>query len=1172
MPNAPLASVPSAPTGTSSNGSVGVSSPSDDLRQSPPVIANPDSAAAERVGAPPVITPETRSTATLSMNFRGKARFGVLYFQDQPAHRDRVIQYLKDKGAEILFHSPALGYVDAEIPWSALSGFIKGLSTLGIEDSLLKLELEDWSLASGTSNPAPEADSITGSSITPDSSYLGAVHSAGYGAKIAEFKQAVASHLGVSISVVQGQGSLVAVYDSGMDVSRTDVFGSRLRDFHVGDEREWREATLSLQEWKSKRGITLTPPGLGDWEQDSSLRIFDLEESEFSDDLNGSGSRSDFLSFAVVRRASGPLVRVLPHLQLQAGFGPAFEDYSVARNSGKPATVDLWTGRPYSRPALGSTLGLTLASQSPSAAVFKFRIKDDKVQLAILGVKTGAEHGIANLHMVGGDVSVPQDGGLPAINYRGVAPKTDFLVMQPWRTHGGNYGDGWIPLARSMIQAVEAGADVLDLDIFTPGTRRGADLLSRLACRIVNQSRAVPVVAVHNYGPLPQSIQSLAQSPCVLGIGASHSRAALKYGRNQASVDPRLGNSAGHSEDSVQTANYSGRGLGMNGLLKPDLIAPAYGYTAYGARFTRFAGTSGATPTTAGAIALLKQAARAKGIELSYYDVKFLLQSSSSAVFDPESGLDAGKNYRDGYGNLNLLKAWQLLLKLSSNQSLSAAPLAMKGWRLIQAESSSSISLISLEWTREGVLGGSTAPEPMRFWFEGDPEVLSRLQFFDVNDGHLTRELVKDIPLVGETQSTRLSLDVGGTSWERIPPGDHQAVLKGLRVSLWNRLSPAERARAADYLQPIILSKGRPLQERLQLVSRPLYADQVQNFELQGRPGDLYWLRGEVVCQADGERNETPAAGAVSIYADGEQDVGSAYQLPNGYAPGVLGAQPLQVKSTRELVRVGIARRSQSVCPGPVVARIRVDHLSLSDESRVTSIRLRDTRINVEAQTRLSPQGMGWNVEDGLVFSRTLKARSEPAFVKLIRDYTESMEWVIPPKTRRVRVIASQPARFQGGIAIQKGSSWEWLAHTETQSAGGLGSEWGRKSGQWLGLEALEPEAGKRLRVEATGGYRVEFWMDLPEADKIEFQATGFPASGLSRWEMGDGRLLTVKGDFSATRSASLSDFKGPDWLTSVVVPYLIEETPVGGEAEGDYRYLRQEFYRAQIEFGIPVN
>ena len=518
-------------------------------------------------------------------------------------------------------------------------------------------------------------------------------HQAGYGTKLDAFRRQVIEDLSWQAGSLQGQGVSVAVFDSGLDIGRSDVFGDRLKDFHIGSEKLWQKGQWTLDEFRALHSLEIVA-GLEAQSANPSLRITSVSEEDYSYwDLNGSGAVDAFLVATYIDTDGSPHLKLSPFKGIP--FGAAIKDFGEAAAFGDPATLDIYTGQPYE----------FRSANRYSALGVKFRLKEasdeNSLEFALVGISPGGSHGIANLHMVGGEQII---GRQRDQKFSGVAPKVDFLMMQSWEnTSSSNYGQTWIPLARTMISATEAGADILDLDIYTPGAEKAGALLNELTCRLTAQTDIVPVVAVHNFAPASRTIQNLAQSPCVIAVGASMSKAGLEQGYGYGVANPRYQN-----QDDVFTAYYSGRGFSKNGTFKPDIISPAYAYTASSQGNIRFGGTSGATPMTAGAVALLKQAAKALGVSLDVETTRAVLQA----------GAKAPDFVRDGYGYLNLEKSWAWLKKLSSQEaSPDRLRVDVKAPDLqfyeFPDQRNFDISLRNIP-----VLGGPQQVTPMTFWIE----------------------------------------------------------------------------------------------------------------------------------------------------------------------------------------------------------------------------------------------------------------------------------------------------------------------------------------------------------------------------------------------------------------------------------------------------------------------
>jgi hypothetical protein len=232
-----------------------------------------------------VASSETRNTVRAVVEGRiqvtGDATLALLYALDRPAHRANVVAFIEGQGGRVTFEDEGLGYLDATLPWSALATLLASTAALGLDASIAKLELDNLRSATAASPSTSEVESASDPVTeqpgergpTESSGLFGPVHSAGYGAKVDEFRVQAARDLGVSPEDLEGQGTVVAVYDSGIDLSRNDIFQDRVKDVLVADDAVWTTPTQTLAE--VARGGAV-PAGLEDIAEPSSMRFFRL--------------------------------------------------------------------------------------------------------------------------------------------------------------------------------------------------------------------------------------------------------------------------------------------------------------------------------------------------------------------------------------------------------------------------------------------------------------------------------------------------------------------------------------------------------------------------------------------------------------------------------------------------------------------------------------------------------------------------------------------------------------------------------------------------------------------------------------------------------------------------------------------------------------------------------
>lgn len=1112
-----------------------------------PESTRSDSAASESPDASvvPETTKETvEAVAKGLLIVKGTARIGLLYYHARSASRKRVMRWLDENHAEVKYHSEKFGYVDAEIDWKDLAAAIDQIESLGLSDQLMKLELERLEVEGATASayPAPSSHQTPFLGEQP-SSFRGKVHSAGFGAKVLEFREQVAEELGLSVDDIAGQGSVVAVYDGGIDLSRTDVFQNRMIDFKIGEETLWINANISVEEFLEEQEMQGLPDDLQDIVNAESLGFGHLGESTVNRDLNGSNTTKDMIWFVAYKDQSGlPAVRF--SIDDGRSFGDPIIDFGKAHDLGRPQLVDLHTGRWFKR------LG---AEPSTSVAGAKLRFKRDSqvIQVALIGLPVGASgHGIANLHMVGGNVSTDD----PEVSYQGVAPAVGFIGMQTWSLGSADYGNTWIPLARSMVQAAESGADVIDLDIYTPGDRFGQDLLTKLSCRIVRNSKSVPVVASHNFGPLPNTVQSLAQSPCVLGIGAARSRASIEYGgRTRGPIDPRL-----RHDDDLQTAAYSGRGFGLNGLMKPDVISPEYGYTAYNDNlFIRFGGTSGATPTTAGIIALLKQAARKLGVELDFFQVRFLLQAGSRAPSEA--------NVRDGYGYTNLNETWKYFKKYfyNANDQSVVSSMQLGGHQNLQFEGQPDRSKIVLPIKRMRLEGEHNAPEEMKFWIEftGDHESqkLGWAKFMDPVTNELVDKIAVDSPIPGQEQTIAVYLDRKAETWNGIPEGDYVALVKGVRSHLQDN-----KKRAVDFIQPISVSVGRKV-ENARFDLENLYADQHRTVYLKASVGDSFFVSAKSNCKGQVLTNGDESGLHLTI--DNESFYTHASSVMNGYEPMVVGLQPINFVAKKSLVRLNIRRDKDFNCDGTFAPSLQIRKLSfVAEASEQSMIKDGAGGATYKLKQRYRLKGDYLNNQDVNQAKRwrfTLANRSK---LILKKRYEGEINLKLPFGVDEIKVVPTNPKTFQGALVLKRADepTSHIVSQSDSQYSRGIGSQ--NHGSVGLGVKALR--AGDEItlvRSDEKSPSVVELEIHLPAVSYLN-SAKVISSSSISPWLPEEEKSVELEVKVSNLESLR-SDFPQTEWTYRLQLPLELGEDSARG-TENAY-YVKQTIWQNLVEVSL---
>ena len=194
--------------------------------------------------------------------------------------------------------------------------------------------------------------------------------------------------------------------------------------------------------------------------------------------------------------------------------------------------------------------------------------------------------------------TIAGSGAASGGRYAGVAPDADLLVGKVLDAGGSGFGSD---VLFGMEWAVAQGADVINMSLGSRTPSSGADVLSEAANTLSEQSDALFVVAAGNSGPGATTIGALAAADSTLTVGAVDATGAI--------------------------ASFSSRGPRFgNGAVKPDITAPGVNVTSARAKgtpigdvdpdgpigpiddnYTVLSGTSMATPSAAGAVALIAQ-------------------------------------------------------------------------------------------------------------------------------------------------------------------------------------------------------------------------------------------------------------------------------------------------------------------------------------------------------------------------------------------------------------------------------------------------------------------------------------------------------------------------------------------------------------------------------------
>jgi len=248
-----------------------------------------------------------------------------------------------------------------------------------------------------------------------------------------------------------------------------------------------------------------------------------------------------------------------------------------------------------------------------------------------------------------------EDGN--GVGLLGVAPEAKLYAYKVLDSGGSGYWD-WV--IEGIEKAVQDGVDIISMSLGCTGAFCNPNDPVSTSVDNAMDSGVVVVVAAGNGGSNYETVGSPGTARKVISVGASYKKDYV--GEYWGDYDPL--------EDQIISFSSRGPVIGEDyGLVKPDVVAPGaiicssrydsvfpygehdYYYPCVDENHVQLAGTSMATPMTAGLVALLLQAHP----NWTPIEVKMALRNNAFDLFE-EFGYDINTQ---GYGRINSLETIQ---------------------------------------------------------------------------------------------------------------------------------------------------------------------------------------------------------------------------------------------------------------------------------------------------------------------------------------------------------------------------------------------------------------------------------------------------------------------------------------------------------------------------------
>lgn len=450
-------------------------------------------------------------------------------------------------------------------------------------------------------------------------------------------------------------------------------------DIDEEDDGQWLrmkdEVTAGTDGTFSYRGSTYTAPASG------TYRIAILDEAVF-DSLNRAGIDKD-LNRDGNPKGSSRLFAVL----WNEARGEVWLDTDQDRDFGdEKAYVDFAARHEFG----------VLGQDNPSTPVresVSYAIQIDKAR-RLVALNFGVQ---SHASLVVG----------AAVASRGTAGRFDGMAPGAKLVNVAEGGSAYGQTEAVIIAAKHPAVDVIFLEQSSLIARNYLLFDGRLVPtviygRLIAKYRKPIVIPTHNYAVLA-AVDDYALAPGAISVGGHESKANFLANH---------GVRVEHDDNLLITGGYGPMG---NGAAKPDIIAPS-NYVSTGRGFLEgtaipglmqlppgyniAGGTSTATPTTAGAVALLISAAKQAGVTYDAYRLRQALMTSGRWVAHLPS-------YKQGNGVVNIAGAWEALKAMDSSRTTiaiaSKAPVRHATSHLL-AEPNAGVGLFE----REGWAPGDT--------------------------------------------------------------------------------------------------------------------------------------------------------------------------------------------------------------------------------------------------------------------------------------------------------------------------------------------------------------------------------------------------------------------------------------------------------------------------------